>query len=425
MKVYKFPKGGISFSDMEAPEKNSSITAFLPVLSMIPLIQHIGEIVYPLVSVGDHVKEGQLIGKAKSQGQANIHAAIPGEILQSVSWEMIHGMENHAFVVRLGGEFDKSGRTPYPVQWEDLKPFTLKQLIAEYGVVEMEGSGQPLVEILDEFIESDTTLVVRCVLDDPWLVADYAVCRERLDAVVEGSLIVSKAVGVSSIIFAVSHKEKDLGELFLSEIAKHNVNASVVIVGSRYPQKNHRELSLVLKTYARDEGISLGSLLILGPSTLAAVYDAVKLKKPILERYIAVGGSAVQNPQIMKVRIGTRLHDIFNECGGFKAEPHSVIIGSPLAGRQAAGLDEPITKTSYAISAFLEADNSVMLSCISCGECRMVCPVELDPETLFKCLRKDMMPKAAKECHGCGCCDFVCPSRLPLSMVIQSVGYRD
>jgi electron transport complex protein RnfC len=143
----------------------------------------------------------------------------------------------------------------------------------------------------------------------------------------------------------------------------------------------------------------------------------------------------------MKVRIGARMGELFDECGGFIDKPKRIAAGSPMLGRTVTDLDEPIIKTSYAIFALLEGQTggSRPRNCISCGECRAVCPVGLDPEELFKALGvaleppdKDQEPaarfpssdpvklleSAAGKCHGCGCCELVCPSRLPLSTVI-------
>ncbi|GHV30980.1 hypothetical protein AGMMS4952_18820 [Spirochaetia bacterium] len=267
------------------------------------------------------------------------------------------------------------------------------------------------------------TLVVRSVFDDPWLAADYVLCRERLKAVAEGSAIAAHACGAEQIVYAVSRNEQDLGDRFLLEAAAYDVPASVVVVGSRYPQRNSRELELVLRLYEKREEKNLGKLLFLGPATLAAIHDAVTLKRPILDRYVAVGGSAVKKPQVMKVRLGTRIGDLFEECGGFTGKPKRIATGSPILGRIVQGLDEPVIKTTYAVFALLDVGGGHSRNCISCGECRAVCPVELDPEELFKAAGsagKDPAGRAslAKRCHGCGCCEVVCPSRLPLSAVI-------
>jgi electron transport complex protein RnfC len=413
VKVYSFPRGGISFDDPTVPQREAAVTAFLPGLAVIPLIQHSGGRAYPVVSIGDYVKEGMVIGRGQGPESANVHATVPGKVIRTTSWKA-GGIVNDALVIRMEGSFERLGKREEIFPWESLTSYDLHRIISEYGIVEMEGSGRPVADMLSSVKSSDSslTLVVRCVFDDPWLVADYVLCKERLKAVVEGAYIMGRAGRVSRIVFAVSHGERELGEAMLAETGKWNIPASLALVGSRYPQRNKRDLELVLRNYGKKEGFNLGSLMILGPATLAAVHDAVKLKKPILDRYVAVGGSAVRNPQVMRVRIGKRIGDVFNECGGFIDTPKRIAAGSPLLGREVTDLNEPVVKTSYAVFAVLKRQEALTeRNCISCGECRAVCPVGLDPEELYK--RKLKPSKAAvtaaaanekTDCHGCGCC---------------------
>jgi len=196
-----------------------------------------------------------------------------------------------------------------------------------------------------------------------------------------------------------------------------------VLTGSRYPQRNTRELEIALRVYEKKEGLNLGAFFILGPAALAAVFDAVKFKKPILDRYIAVGGSAVKNPQIMKARIGTRIGELIEQCGGFSEKPLRIAAGSPLLGREVKYLDEPVEKTCYAIVAMSKAQLSFrspgQQNCINCGECRTVCPIGLDPQNIYKQIKMTGNEKSGiTGCHGCGCCKVVCPSALPLSETI-------
>jgi electron transport complex protein RnfC len=417
------------YEDASAPSRDACVTAFLPALSIIPLVHHTGSKASPVVSVGDSVREGMLVGRAHDRGSANIHAAVPGKVVRVVSWKTIEGYTNDALVIRLEGSFDKLGRREEIFPWQGLGAKQIHELIAEHGVVTMESSGLPASDLIGSFyvLDSRRTLVVRCVFDDPWLVADYVLCRERLKAVVEGSVIAARASGSERIVYAVSHREQDLGESFLTEALAWDIPASIAVVGSRYPQRNRRELEMALRAYAEGAGLDLGNILFLGPATLAAIHDAVKLRRPILDRYVAVGGSAVRNPQVMKARIGTRIGDLFEECGGFTGPPKRIATGSPILGRLVQDLDEPVLKTSYAAFALLQWQTGAgcFRSCISCGECRVVCPVGLDPEELYKTAGISGGADAArsvlvKKCHGCGCCDVVCPSRLPLSAVLTN-----
>ena len=451
-KVYSFSRGGISFEDTSVPSRNSCATAYLPSLSVIPLLQHSGGKAYPIVTVGEMVREGMLIGRARGPGSANVHATVPGRVIRFASWKTEGGQIQEGIVIRMEGSFEKLGKRVEFFPWEGMFPYDIQRTISDAGVVEMEGRGKPVSDIISSLRSAPEpiTLVVRCVFDDPWLASDYVLCRERTQAVAEGAAITSRTCRVSRIIYAVSHREMELGELFVSTGDKWGIPVSVVLVGSKYPQRNSRELELVLRNFGKKEGLDLGSMIILGPSTLAAIYDAVKLKKPILERYITVGGTAVKHPQVMKVRIGTRFQDVFAECGGFKGTPKVIGVGSPLSGRTIVNLDEPVTKTCYAVFALLEEfrNSSRRRSregCIGCGECRNVCPVGLDPEELYKRVLMGLTTGFSRnsdsaeleagdwesirdhyppECHGCGCCEVVCPSGLPLSSRISASASR-
>ena len=430
-KVYSFPRGGITFTDSTVPPRDKYVTAFLPSLSVIPLIQHSGGRSYPVVNIGDLVREGMLIARGRGPGSANIHATVPGRIIRMASWKDANGNNRDAIVIRMEGNFEKLGKQEEVFSWEGMFPHDIQRTISDFGIVEMDGRGRPVSEIISSMRSAPepVTLVVRCVLDDPWLASDFVLCNERTAAIVEGAAITARTCRVSRIIFAISHKERALVDKFLSFGDKCALPLSAVLVGSKYPQRNNREIELVLKNYAKKEGIELGSLLVFGPATLAAIYDAVKLRKPVLERFITVGGSAIKTPQVMKVRIGKRIGDIFAECGGFKGTPRRIATGSPLLGQLLADLDEPVIKTSYAIFALLEGRRRETRSnCINCGECRNVCPLGLDPEELYKKalfgrvsnLSLGISFELSEECHACGCCEIVCPSHLPLSTVILS-----
>ncbi|MCL2196000.1 MAG: SLBB domain-containing protein [Treponema sp.] len=435
MKTYSFPRGGLPYDDPTAPDKSSAVNAFLPAISVIPLGNKARQIT-PTVAIGETVREGMLVGRASCEDAANVHATVPGKVVKKVSWKDKDDISYDALVIKMEGAFEKLGRKEDVMIWSGLNGYDIQKIITECGIVEMENNEKPLSKLISAARkEVKLTLVVRCVFDDSWLVADYALCCDRLNAVIEGAAIVAKACHkVTKIIFAVSHREKELGELMIASATdilsggQQEITASLVFTGSRYPQRNSRELELALRAYEKKEGADLGQLLILGPAVLAAAYDAVVHKKPILDRYVAVGGSAVRKPQIMKVRIGTRIGDVIEQCGGFVEHPFRILIGSPLSGREVVFLDEPVGKTCYAIVAMTKSQAAIHSpqNCINCGECRAVCPIGLDPQNIYKKIRTLGTESAGTTgCHGCGCCKIVCPSGLPLSEIILERNQED
>jgi electron transport complex protein RnfC len=418
MKIYSFPRGGFFYEDPTSPIKSAAENAFLPALSVISLGNK-AKPVYPVVSIGESVREGMLIGRASGAGIANVHATVPGRVIKKISWKDKNNINNDALVIKLEGAFERLGRKEEVLIWNGLNCYDLQKIISDYGIVEMDNDEKPLSDTISAARKKDKlTLVIRCVFDDPWLVADYALCQDRLNAVIEGAAIVAKAcLKVTQLVFAVSHHEKELGEQLLSAAGSLQIPSSLVLTGCRYPQRNNRELKLALRTYEKKENAELGHLLILGPAVLAAVYDAVVHKKPILDRYVAIGGSAVYKPQIMKVRIGTRIGEVIEQCGGFCETPERILTGSPLSGREVMYLDEPVGKSCYAIVVMSKSQAAIhaQRNCINCGECRVVCPMGLDPQNIYKRLRlREIESPGHIGCHGCGCCKVVCPSALPL-----------
>jgi Na+-translocating ferredoxin:NAD+ oxidoreductase subunit C len=424
MKIYSFPRGGFVFEDPTAPQKDNAVNAFLPAVSVIPLGDSAAK-VYPVVQMGEIVKEGMLIGRASGPNAVNVHATVPGRVIRKVTWKDSYGINYDALVIRMEGAFEKLGKREDSFLWKGLGGYDIQKIISDLGIVEMENAGRPLSGLISSARSANekVTLVVRCVFDDPWLAADYALCNERLHAVIEGAAIVAKACfKVTQIIFAVSYHEKELGERFMQEAANWDIQSVLMLTGCRYPQRNNRELELALRKFEKREKQSFGSFLILSPAVLAAAHDAVKHKRPILDRYVAVGGSAVRHPQILKVRIGTRIGELIEQCGGFTEAPYKVATGSPLSGREVTYLDEPVRKNCYAIAAMTKAQASSgkQQNCINCGECRSVCPMGLDPQYIYKRIRTQGIENVGTAgCHGCGCCKIVCPSSLLLSDTIM------
>jgi Na+-transporting NADH:ubiquinone oxidoreductase subunit A len=64
-------------------------------------------------------------------------------------------------------------------------------------------------------------------------------------------------------------------------------------------------------------------------------------------------------------------------------------------------------------------------SCISCGKCVSVCPVDIYPQLLMKSIYANDIEESMKlgllDCMNCGLCTYVCPSKINLDTLIAGM----
>jgi electron transport complex protein RnfC len=165
---------------------------------------------------------------------------------------------------------------------------------------------------------------------------------------------------------------------------------------------------------------------VLNVATLFAVYEAVVMDAPLIERVLTVTGAPVVVPRNLKVRMGTLVRDLFDDCGGLSMQPGKVVVGGPMRGVAIASLDVPVTKGTAGVTAFAGAQARTRKEwpCIHCGVCVEVCPWDLVPTRLHKLIQQGEIEQAMGEgldrCTECGCCAFACPSHIPLVDILRT-----
>ncbi|MBA7628984.1 Ion-translocating oxidoreductase complex subunit C [subsurface metagenome] len=154
--------------------------------------------------------------------------------------------------------------------------------------------------------------------------------------------------------------------------------------------------------------------------TIFAIYEAVALGKPLIERVVTVSGSVIKNPANLKVRLGAKIQELIEECGGFTKIPAKLISGGPMMGFALTDLDAPITKGVSGVIALSrkEVKPAMQTPCIACGRCIVACPLGLSPTTIYKWIDhqeyEEALAEGLMDCKECGCCGYVCPARIPL-----------
>jgi len=414
-------RGGVNPPDNSLTSRTAAISnAAVPSLAVIPLLQHAGSAARCVVKPGDLVGEGMLIGKADGVHSANVHSSIPGRVLEVRAWQAPDGPPCQAVVIELLGAFEKSGRRQEMRVWESLPRIDVLGRIQAAGVVGLGGEQVPThLKLAMAPGRAVSLLVANGVSCEPSLSADYALMKEKAREIVEAMKICRALLNPARMVLALGENAEDLVAEFERTFRTCGMTSEIVLMPSRYPQGNEQILLSSL------DGTGLlspppSSSVVLNVATLNAVYEAVVFDRPLIERVLTVTGLPVAEPRNLKVRLGVRIGDLFDECGGLTAEIAKVVAGGPMRGVTVDSLDMPVTKGTLGVVAFSRAEARARRQwpCIRCGACIEVCPWDLEPTRLYKLIEQGDTATAEREglsrCTECGCCAFACPSHIPL-----------
>lgn len=414
-----FRHGGIIVNPISEWDQRERVeNAFLPNGAVILLKQHAGRQARCVVRRGEYVREGMVIGRADGPLSANVHSSIPGVVRDIRVVALPEGGHAEAVVVALEGSFDRLGRREERYLWTTSGRNEILATLRDKGVVDTEAPGLPLFDLLGERRDIDL-LIINAVECEPYLKAESCILRDRASEVMEGIAILQKILTPRRTLVATSRDRQPL----LVESQESLSPVENVVLDPKYPQDMPAQLLAAIDGAHGRKG---HNATIIKPSTAYAAYEAITHAMPMVERYVSVGGGAIKRPMVLKARIGTRIGDLIEECGGFRNPPVRLVLRGAMRGHSVYDLDTPITKTSSSVIALAaeEVGSQRRSSCIRCGRCRSICPERLDPDMLFRFVERGMIDRAIatglRLCTACGACGYICPSRVPLVAAFSS-----
>jgi electron transport complex protein RnfC len=420
----RFPRGGVHPHDSKELTNGIPIrNAPVPPLAVIPMHQHMGAPAECLVQPEQTVGEGMLIGRATGPFSANVHSSIPGRVRELTEIYLPNGIRSKAAVIQFEGEFGRSGKSAAVEEWDNKGPEEFLAAIREQGIVGLGGATFPTpIKLAVREGSAVEFFVMNGVECEPFLTADHRLMLEKTDELLSGVAIIARILTPRRVLIGVEANKPDAIDALEKAVAKRGLPYEVVPLRVRYPQGDEKQLLKALTGREVPSGglpLDIGAV-VSNAGTVFAIYEAVVLNKPLVERIVTVSGAAIARPGNFKVRIGTPIRDLVEECGGFRQSPGKVIAGGPMMGFALADLDAPVTKGVSGILALTARQTAPRreTACIGCGRCVEACPFGLSPTILYKLIDHlqyaEAMAMGLMDCKECGCCGFVCPARIPL-----------
>ncbi len=401
--------------------------AALPKTVVIPLSQHAGAPCESLVKKGEVVAEGQKIGDVKAFVSAPVHASISGKVKEIEAHPHPSGAKALSIVIE-GDGTEKDWEDKGSVDLGSISPEAIREAIREAGIVGMGGAGFPTsVKLMPPKERPIDTVILNGCECEPFLTADHRIMVEEPGKVIWGLKAIMRATGAGNGIIGIEENKPDAIEALKAKISGPD-SIRVVMLETKYPQGAEKmliEAAIKRKVPVGKLPLDVG-VVVNNVGTAAAVYDALCLKKPLIERIVTVSGNGVGEPKNLRVRIGTSFEEVLSQCNGIEAgTEYEVINGGPMMGIAQTNLAVPVIKGTSGITV-LSAKRikpSVYEACIRCASCVEACPMGLMPYRLGdygKAYRTaEFKDWDGLACIECGCCSYVCPSKRPLVQWIR------
>lgn len=377
----------------------------------IPLEYNDNETSTILVKKDDYVFKGSLLGKRKGRFILPIFSSVSGKVIDFVEHTISTGEKVKCVVI----ENDFKEKVEKGLKKDnELNKFSKEEFIERLehcGIVGMGGAGFPtyLKYKTDEKIH---TLIVNAVECEPYITADYFVIENRCEEILETIDALLEINNINECIIAFKKSNDTLLKVFNKYIGTYP-KIKLEMLPNKYPFGWERKLIKYVTGITYDKIPSEKGIIVSNVSTIYAIYQALKLNKPILERIVTFSGAGLKKPQNVLVKIGTPVSEVIDYIGGvYKSKKTVLIAGGPMMGN----IVDDFVITPEINSVLVLEDNFKVdvTECLRCGKCVNVCPAKICPVLIKDSIddKEKLKELNPEKCISCGLCSYVCPAKI-------------
>ena len=422
--AFKF-KGGVHPDYRKHPEVPVTVIA-PPKQVVIPMAQHIGAPCAPLVKKGDTVKMYQKIGDTQAPISAPVHSSVSGTVVAVEPRP--HPLGDLVMSVVIENDGLDTPELMEPLSDSQLKdPEAILRRIREAGVVGMGGAMFPTAFKIQSGRGKVDTLIINGAECEPYINGDHLTMRQFPEELLKGIELARIAQGVEKAYYGIEKNKQDAIDILNSHNpAKYGVE--IIPEEEKYPQGGEKmQIKTITGREVKPGGLPSGvGANVVSTRTCYAIYQACYEGRPVIERIVSVGGSALAAPVNALTRVGTPFGYLAEQCGGFVKEPRKIVLGGPMMGICATSFEAPNIKGTSGVLFFTEEEDrhEDEPHCIRCGKCIQVCPMRLEPVFMYMYYSKGDLENLEKyhvnDCFECGSCAFNCPARMPLTHAFKT-----
>ena len=143
------------------------------------------------------------------------------------------------------------------------------------------------------------------------------------------------------------------------------------------------------------------------------LYNFLKRKRIVEDKFLTITGNAIENPQVFKCKMYTKLDDIITNFIKFKSENYVIIVNNLLSNHFCDAKELIVTDDIDSIFIMKKREYKEK-KCILCGKCNDICPVKIKVSNLINGKNCDY-----EDCIKCGLYNYICPSYININKYLE------
>lgn len=425
MKFFGF-RGGVHPPENKLQTENMTVEKLSsPNEIYLPLLQHIGVPLNPIVNVGDRVLKGQKVAQADGLSSP-VHSPVSGTVTKIESRVFpLAGKTMTIFIENDGKE--EWAELSKIENWETAEKKELLDMIKEKGIVGIGGATFPThVKLNPPANVKIDTLLLNGAECEPYLNSDNRLMLENPKSIIEGIKIIMKILEVSKAYVGIEDNKPEAIETMKK--AAEGTSIGIVPLKTKYPQGGEKQLikSILNRQVPSGQLPSAVGVVVQNTGTAAAIYEGIVNGIPLIEKIVTVSGGAIGTPKNLKVAIGTPFHYLLDHCKIERDKMERLVMGGPMMGLAQMSEDATVIKGTSGLLALTKKEMRPYKTrpCISCSKCISACPMGLTPLMYDRLCDKKEWDEMAKynlmDCIECGSCSYACPTNRPLASAIKT-----
>lgn len=436
--LFKDRPKGLTLPEYKSLSNHDGDIKILPLYDKyyLSLLQRDGQQAIPTVNIGDKVNAGDCIARPTSHLALHRHAPTSGEVSAIVEIRETHPSGMLVQAIEITSDGLDSPSDDFPPLSEQTDRESLIERIFHAGIAGMGGAGFPTEKKIN-LSQPVETLIINGAECEPYITCDDLLMRHDAEAILRGALIVARILSAHNLLIGIEDNKPEAIAAMQAVVKQVQTETpchlALHVLPTQYPMGSRHQIAhYLLGKRPNVSGRSYQSGFVChNVATVKAVYDAVVLGKPLIERLVTFSGDGVEKAGVYRSKCGTDLADIAPDIGLAEHLDELIVGGTMMGFAVPPDQDKPmvIKRETTSILAFqhrplhtLQQDTA-QENCIRCGKCADVCPMDLLPQQLHFYGQGQDVPKLEQhrlfDCIECGLCNYVCPSNIPLVQLFQ------